>query len=714
MLLSSISPLQPTQNEVTAIETAVDLILGQFQDAIATAFHFFHQRRADLRNIRIEHIAAADALADVQKRVIAACRAAEVLYSQSFGPMLFLDTLKQITVEKSTALQDLLRSEKHWTDLKFFKEVVAELDSLSNWGNPLDYVSGYSHDQKVEKFKELHTKVTSNNENYLHKDLLNYTLYVAEQLKIPGYEKLAQLPTGGETFLKGKLLLLPAEKFRTGQTAAHVRYRDVTDVTNELERVELSLKEQELLLIGQMRQVCMGELNEVTCPVDHIPAINRCFNSLVQKSFSTHVHAGWYYENAVRIHAAEVSVTYERFQTIFRESLEQNLIAARALEKADVCSAVQAYPKHPVLNRQINSLLEYTEQEASLHTQIFSRLKRWDDTVRSYLHKGLIRNIYHRHETEFAAMFSMLKYDPAYRDDFAACLKSDEELSALHDDYVAKTSPKKVSPLILEFFEPLPAATPNEALLLRLLAIEQGHLKETHTNSWLEKKIEQEKQKPIFIQNETSPLGPLLMRGLFGTNPLTQEYADGDIIAHIHGDGFSLDSVTGIYRTMLLRWRFEKFMQTTELDLQPISVKAITRGIGSLLSGVKKTSIGEKLLKEFFSSYTSDDALLWTIQYGLGYLELGLRRYLEASKDKELSAKRSEQWQEVLVHYHDFRTTLEHHGELTAETTARAQRLYAKAHAVTDSPDPSTAVLLQEMKEFLTGTRFSYTKVPPL
>lgn len=316
------------ENIPQQLNNTIDLLFGEFQTTISFAFHTLHQKRADLSLIETEHKFTANNLKVIHERVVRAWESAQKYYTSisvdtcvtskvvALELMLYLDAVAPLFLEKSTQLQKLLTCKTHQADLKYFKEKVKELDSLADWGNALYYLPGKLTGQltpahKAEKLTQIYDEVCTKRGNYCFSFLLKYMLYVAEQIGAPEeFVKNLKTTLGISTLvyehgdIKQNVLspsesnkLAPVETFRagrSGKTLPGVGYSDVTDVTQELEGVERSLKELQAHAFSQLRLACAGKVDFTATVLQSTELdvvekkISGCFNVLISKTFSSH------------------------------------------------------------------------------------------------------------------------------------------------------------------------------------------------------------------------------------------------------------------------------------------------------------------------------------------------------------------------------------------------------------------------------------------
>ncbi len=816
------------------IDSLVLQFRREFRDGVAKAFHLLHQRAAEGKQIEKVHNTTADVLSAAHKEVRDALTAMQGLpyafipvvsspctnKADCLAAMLDLEMVSSMLLKESEELQVFLRSKNHQQALQYFKEVVEQLDALSDWGNALDWMPGRpSKEEKGRKLHHIYTEVTENiaKAGYLYTPLLRYMLYVALSLDVQnvveglkdilGSKGLDYQPSPKDLRDLQQVLvearvdgveLLPEEQFRAGRYISNIvtnipgMYHDIRPIMDEMERIKRSIKQTELCLYQQIRNVANGAEVDLQ-PLgkrleDDKILLNHLFNELLKKTFSTQVHAGWYYEDAVRhdldrvtrcftevqaklagnfglqckaVKALHTYAQEEKSATDIRVAkLYDALLAASAIQITDEDGRIYRVIEQTVA-KEGETLLAFTSEEKKVPTYVFQRNYNWNEHKAlfiSYLMKGFLWNMHFKdifgQDYEFEAVFYMLKYDPVYKAGFEASLAESQLLRTLHDGYVAQHNRcdsleimKALNRLLIAMYEQDPPHADGEDLRLilftRIFSLEKevGALQfRTKSDecriSWLSRKVTQFKEHhktTLALEKDVAGEFPTalynaLHRSYFSTG-ITKKVTEAELSGLISNPGFAPNSLTGILKVLLYRWRLENFMQTLDVDETDMSLSAAKREITNFFKKEKELSVSGQILETFFGDYTHnpDAARLWRFLYDFGYMELALREYGRHCHDKKfIKGVRQEEgslWDTILDYYTDFRTIVDHYsGHIRgSKGYKRAEGLYTQAQTLFnntvkaaippgENPISIAKALLLEMKQFLDGSRFSYSK----
>ena len=797
----------PTQveHDFSKIDTAISFVQKEFRNAIAKAFHMVHQRCAQYKDIPNTHKVALADLQGVHDQMVIRLNTARLAYMSIpvisntklqrtyLSDMYFLETITGMFLQKSEALQALLGDPKRASDLEYFKKKVAALDALADWGNLLDYLPfNKTRETKIAQLEALCNEVTGEcaADNYLLIPLLRFMLYVAKQLQAQGVitifqKRLAitdlEYPPNPQKNIRDlqqslqTTSLLNEEKFRCNAVhveAPAVGYRGIKPIMDDLELVEQSVKQAETALYERMRSACEKD-SQVPAALllrvqDHELVVNHWFNQLLQKPFFTETHAGWYYEDAVRIHARQVSECFKQFQGMLegdfglyctstktlRAYLQSDLQAetvSRATKISLLYNAVSAASalQRPV-SKEINAywvieqtiaqkgadLVGFTDDEKKIPQRVFRRAVSWKEhaeALQTYLMVGFLQNTHFADQRsqnyEFEAAYYMLSSDPAYCTGFKACLAGSEVFTKLHAAYLSQNERgksveelKKMNGMLIRLHIDASQHASEEAvqheLFVRMNTLEQKLASLNFPQftrvqrmrlGWLSDQVTALKERCTLMDTRESSLSQLLYdalrKNLFSTNSDIRMNSEGDIKGLISLSTFTIDSVTGITRTLLLRWRLKKFVDEEKLSKE------------------------EPMLAALFIDYltNADTKSFWRCQFDFGYLEIALRKYVECGKNKKaiVDARGDEKslWGKMLNYYIEFRKIIDLQGGLVPESLymEKATTLYVEAQALflkelqDKIPEGENAVsisnaLLIEMKQFITGERFVFAK----
>ncbi len=767
---------------IQKIEKVVKTALCDFQDAISRAFHSFYQQRAEIHNISRDHCRWCQTLKSARESILEDWNDVKrcyphipaisdpVLKAKALTEMLFLETLMPALIKRSEELEGHLKDPAKQESLQNMKVIIAELESLAVWDNVvLDFVlRADSREVKVEKLTAIEKKLEGKE---LHPLLIRFINYVGRSLRGTLYDPPYKEFKDGKEVALETAPLITEESFRTGSLIG-VSYINISDVVEEVTKVESAVKAANSRLFAAVRNACEGRdaLSEASLDAATL-VLNHAYNALQTKPFSTHVHAGMYYEDAVRIHLSEVRLSFEQMKLQLEGSFgckarTLNCLATYLHAPADqlhekidslykVCMLASKLPLlkdetiilEQTIAKEGNAFLKFTSQEKLFHKQIFERSLSWhesEDALSTYLMKGFLLNIFFREEsfqdTEFEAAFFMLKMDPAYKRGFEEALKTSPILKALHDSYMSRYDREGSSPLLCRiknalvmWHAPLPKGTRQDAraqdAMIRIykleeliLALQEKTKLERARKRMLEQMVLSYKQingKDFLCKQEQKTclselLHPSLLKELFNCYA---PYIKG--VRELVGDKlFSLNEVQGLTRLLLQRWKLD--------DLMKMGEKSSLQKLADKFSKKNEEEILSSLFTEFLTSEEARST--WRCQYDFGTLEILLYKYYKTKDDKKaLKQARAvgyELWEQIVSSYMAFREILNEHESVAPDTKEHetAADLYTKAQSTFLSCNTSNktfdgenhvciaASLLLEMKEFLTNRRFSHSK----
>ncbi len=759
---------------VQKIEGVVTVALSEFRDAISRAFHCFYQKRAEIHHIKRDHTAWRHQLKEEHKRVVEAWKDSSRFYiyipaisdtmqkAKALKGMLFLETIMPLLTKQSENLQKLLKDKELQDALQCIKVTVQEVDKLAIWDNVLlDFLlKADSAEVKLEKLDAIEKSVEEKKSDPRYALLVRFIDYARRSLKgmpyTQGYEGASDVPL--ET-----AELITEEYFRTGALLA-VSYRHISDVVEEVTKVERAVKAASCRLYDDIGMACGGREPKCEALLENATLVLNHANNLLQaKAFSTHVHAGMYYEDAVRTHLCEVGRGFEQFkQELAGEfghtvramnrlvaylTIPSDRIDERIFALYEVCVLGRLLSRPNDLNcvleqtiaKEGNRLLAFTGHEKHFSKQIFERSLSWresEDAFITYLMKGLLLNVFFKDEsfqdTEFERTFFMLKTDAAYKRGFEEALKRHPTLRALHDIYLSSYERQadslllsRITKALVMWHSPVPKETLQEAFardaqvrvfkleeLISSLAertkIERAR-KRTLQDMVLSYKMIRGKDMECKEEQQTylsALLHPSLLKELF--NCYLPHITKDDVRGLVKDEQFSLKEVHGLTRLLLMRWKLDDLMK----------------------AGVKRGKNEEEILLTVFTEFLGSDEArsLWRCQYDFGTLEIMLDTFYTIKGDKKLFVKARgegfEMWQQLVTLYKAFREIISRDNGLLRQTKEHeeAADLYVKAQSIFLSfytsdklPDGETHVtiansLLLEMKQFLANSRFSFSK----
>lgn len=519
------------ENPLLSTRYVIHVLKGELQSALAQAFHFLHQRRAEIGKIPAQHTAQAKALSSEHTRIKGIFdRVSELWCAISDMPkaeqkayalqaMLLADELATIYFARSTELQKLLKDKTRAADLQKFKEMIQELDALSGYTGVLYYLPGQtSNAAKLEKFIALCKQFTANppKDNYLYNELCMYMLYVAKSLQAPqdiqrSLDVTLERPKSQKNIheLQGALkatTLLPEEEFRPQTTLKDLNYRDIADVVTPMSQVLQSVNVLERDIVDTLERAINGQTPSETAlqalgvrAEDHGTLLDHWFNKLLGKAFSTQVHAGWYFEAGIHERANEVKSLFLKFKEMLegdfakRASAVNTLVVYLRTENSpqdakitrlfDATVAACALPEtntpfyraiEQLVAKEGATLLQFTPDEQMIAKKVFTRTQQWDERLETYLMKGLLYNLHFKaafeQDYEFEATLFMLKSDPFYQKAFTGYLERSEVFRRLHDAYMQQ-------------HERLQASQEMQTVLSLLTRLHRPRLEETSENA---------------------------------------------------------------------------------------------------------------------------------------------------------------------------------------------------------------------------------------
>lgn len=590
---------------------AVEPAMKEFEQEVRLGFHNLHQKRAPCTSIVDTNKGYAHALVAARTKIDQACKEATKRVAKDAQEQtamvidaLYYDTLFTLLCTRAEATRQTLIEDKANDNMYHLKQIVEQCDGL-----------------RSDTTKELKPKT---DEARVYVALTAYSFTKHEE--IPDPLPLAALNTEE----------LPHENdFRTGTSLAKVPligYRKILPTVDYLRSIALRLCAVEADFHANIRRSCSGNnpLDALLYTrLDELDGLlTRHFEVIRSKPRSGSLHAGWYYLMALQAQSPAIRASMCAFKEMQKGTFG---IRAQIIEKlggnlfALYQAAMLAQTEEPslrnlqeILGRDGHERLALTDEEKAVPKRVFANQQVPDALLQSYLMKSLVKQSYFAKylNAELDLVVCKIDHHPLFQ--------TNPELAAVYAAYLAETGSARRTEEIDELvdilsllYNPSPDGTPEECTELnRFMSYCAAHkkfmqlclTKRGPRINYLEKALENEREKAYDFQKEPTELFSHLYTYFFIDDSFKRDLANGEILAAIE----KLPDISFSVKALLYAWAVERLVERSK-----------SKGLTNKLKALTLSSAEKQLMASFLSEYHTDAAIkaFFDTRYGQEYMQ---------------------------------------------------------------------------------------------